>query len=356
MHAATLVLLKTKISVIAYSLIVLVAVSWLSLTALGLIDSILWLYEGVLGVSEGLVISARGFSPLTTLVYKSEVEGRISNISGITVEYYLATPVLYGDRVLVLRSTNSSTISGDCVLVGWDLARELGVKAGEGILVSSFFTSEVYYLKVCGYTSGYVLEAPYDLVARIRGVGRGYYSYAVVKGPSSALSRVMEALGVKPEEYKLTGLIVTVLSRISSNETRAVVYSAITEAYIANFGLQRDYILYFACGVAVASVVGSIVLGLDNARRFKNTLRVFRMLGASRRSITTSIILLGFTVAILACAISLVIYNYVRAFNLEIMGYVLEPRTHSVLVLLVFTALITLYTTGLTIGVRCEVE
>jgi uncharacterized membrane protein len=147
MHVATLVLLKTKIRVVAYSLIVLVAVSWLSLTALGLIDSILWLYEGVLGVGEGLVISARGFSPLTTLIHRSEVEARISNISGITVEYYLATPVIYGGRVLVLRSTSSSTISGDCVLVGGDLARELGVRAGEGILVSSLFTSEVYYLE-----------------------------------------------------------------------------------------------------------------------------------------------------------------------------------------------------------------
>jgi hypothetical protein len=138
MHVATLVLLKTKISAIAYSLIVLIAVCWLSLIALGLIDSILWLYEGVLGVSEGLVISARGFSPLTALLHRGEVEERISNISGITIEYYLATPVLYGDRVLVLRSTNSSTIIGDCVLVGWDLARELGIGAGEGILISSF--------------------------------------------------------------------------------------------------------------------------------------------------------------------------------------------------------------------------
>jgi hypothetical protein len=187
-------------------------------------------------------------------------------------------------------------------------------------------------------------------------VGRGYYSYAVVKGPSSALSRVMEALGVKPGEYKLTGLIVTVLSRISSNETRAVVYSAITEAYIANLGLQRDYILYFACGVAVASVVGSIVLGLDNARRFKNTLRVLRALGVSRRSVTGLSTLLGLTTATLACTLSLLVYNYVRVFNLNLLGYVLEPRTSGSLALLVFSTLITLYTASLAVGVRSEVE
>ncbi|MFZ8782556.1 MAG: hypothetical protein ACO2OR_01005 [Desulfurococcaceae archaeon] len=348
------VLLTTRIRVFAYSLIVLTLLSWLSLVALGLVSSLLWLYEGVFGVGEGLVISSRGFSPLTALVYRSEIESRLANISGITVEYYLVAPVLLGDKVLVLRST-SSNLSGDCVLVGIDMARELGVTSGDYLLVSSLFTSEVYYLEVCGYTSGYVVEGSYDLVARIRGVSHGYYSYAVVRGPPEALDKALRALGVEPGEYKLAGLLVAVLSRVG-NRTRAALYRALTEAYISGLGFQRDYILYFAYTVAVASVLGSLLLGLDVARRTSSVLGVFRLVGASRRHLTLVAVLLGLALSTIAFTASLLLYRHFEIFTLNIQGYVFKPAEPGVLALVVYSVLTLLYTLGLALGVHREVE
>jgi len=348
--------LITRAHIVAYCILVLALLNWLSLVALGLINSLLWLYEGILGVSEGLLLSARGFSPLTALISKSEIEERISNISGIVVDYYLATPVLVNNRILVLRSTNSSSLSNDCLLISESLTRELGVHVGDKLLVSSIFTSEVYDLKICGYTSSYVLEAPYDLVARIRGVTPGYYSYAVIRGPSDALSKVIESLGVKRGDFKLTGLLVAVLSRVSDNKTRVVLHRALTEAYIASFGLERDYVVYFACTVAVASLLGSPILGLDTVRRVKSIFKVFRLLGVSKRTLMVVVALLGVFVAFAAFLLAILLYNYVEVFTLSVLDYVLKPRVEWELALLVFSTLLVLYVLGLIIGVICEVE
>jgi hypothetical protein len=347
--------LTTRKHLIAYTTLTLTLVSWLSLIALGLVSSLLWLYEGVLGVEEGLIITSRGFSPLTALVFRSDIESRLSSISNITVEYYLVTPVLVNGEFFVLRST-SVNLTDSCVLIGADLARELGVVTGNHVVVSSVFTGEVYYLEVCGYTGGYVLEASYDLVARIRGVTKGYYSYVVVKGNSEAQSRVLEALGVKPSEVKLAGLIVAVLSRISDNKTRVVLYRALTEAYITGFGLQRDYILYFAVTVAVASLIGLIILGLDAAKRTSSTLRVLRVIGVSKRRILLATLLVGFTVSTIAYVFSLALYTRVEVFTLSVLGYVFKTGRLNELFLLVYLGLLVLFNLGLALGVHCEVE
>lgn len=346
----------TRTHSIAHSILILALLSWLSLTALGLINSLLWLYEGFLGVNEGLVISARGFSPLTALISRSEIEQKISSISNITIEYYLVTPILINNRVFVLRSINSSNLSINCLLISENIARELGVRVGDRLLASSIFTSEIYELEVCGYTSGYVFEAPYDLVLKIRGVSPGYYSYAIIRGPSEALSSVIKSLGVRPEESRLTGLIVAVFSRISSNETRVVFHRAITEAYITSFGLQRDYIVYFAYTIAVASILGSLIVGLDIVRRVKSVFKVFRLLGVSKRTIMIVVILLSVLTVFIAFILALLLYRYVEVFTLSVFNYTLKPRVEGELVLVVFSVLLILYILGLLIGVIREVE
>jgi len=350
-------LLLTKTRLLVYPVLVLAVLGWLSLVGLGLVNSLLWLYEGVLGVSEGLVITSRGFSPLTALVHYSEIESRLSNISDIVVEYYLVTPVLVNGELVILKSTNASVnLSSNCVLVGVELARELGVTSGDYMLVSSVFTGEVYCLEICGYTSGYVLEAPYDLVARIRGVTPGYYSYVVVRGSSEALSRVIEALGGRPGEFRLAGLITVVLTRIGDNRTRALLYRALTEAYITNFGLQRDYVLYFAYTVIVAGVLGSLILGLDVTRRVRSVLGVFRLMGVSKRALTVVTTLLGLTVSSVAYSTSLLLYMHLEFFTLSVLGYTLKPILTLEVALLVFSALTLLHTLGLLLGVYREVE
>jgi len=347
-------ILSTRASSVAYSVLVLALIAWLSLVALGLVNSLLWLYEGVLGVSEGLVISARGFSPITALISRSEVEEKLLSIEGITVEYYLVTPILIKDKVLVLRGVNTS-ISEDCVLIGENVARELGVQVRDRITLSSIFTGEVYEVEVCEYTRSYVLEASYSLVARIRGVGSGYYSYVVVKGSSEALSRVVEALGLEPGRQKLVGLAVAIFSRVG-NETRVTFHRALTEAYITNFGLHRDYILYFALAVSVVSVLGSFIIGLDTTRRFKNTLRVYRLLGVSKRSLVLVATLIGFITVLVASSLSLLLYSNIEVFTLRVLEYTVKPRIEPGLVIVVFSTLLVLYIAGLVSGVMREVE
>lgn len=348
--------LAVKPHLIAYCILVLSVLGLLSLAALGLVNSLLQLYDGVLGVKEGLVVSSQGFSPLTALISRSEIEQKISNISDITVDYYLVTPILVGGKVLVLRSTNAGTMGSDCVLIGDSLAYELGVHIGDHALASSVFTGEVYYLEICGYTSGYVLEAPYDLVARVRGVAPGYYSYAVVRGSGKALEKVLEVLNIKPSEYRLTRLVVAILPRIGGNRTRSMVYHAITEAYIANFGLQRDYIEYFALAVATASTLGSVMLGLDSARRLKSVFRNFTLMGLSKRKLLLVAVALGVVTGLVGFLLSILLYNYVDVFTLRVLGFTIKPSTLRSQALAVFLVLLALYVSGLTIGAYHEVE
>jgi hypothetical protein len=352
--AALRVVLVAKARLAVYSVLVLAVLGWLSLTALGLIGSLLQLYDGVLGTSEGLVVSSRGFSPLTALISRSEVERKISGVGNITAEYYLVAPALAGGRVVILRS--SSAASGDCVLLGEELARVLGTRAGSCILASSVFTGEVYCLKVCGYTSGYVVEAPYDLVARVRGVPPGYYSYAVIRGPPGALSRVLEALGAEPGELRQASLVVAILPRISEERARPEVYRALTEAYITGLGLQRDYVVNFSLAVAVTSVLGSVVLGLDSARRMREALRVLRLVGLSRRDVLLTVTALGLAAAVAGSLSALVLYRYAGIFSLSVLGFEIKPGAPGQLALVIFSALLVLYALGLAAGVRREVE
>jgi len=348
------VLPARRSGLVLYNVVVLALLAWLSLAALGLAYSLLWLYEGVLGVGEGLVVSARGFSPMTALISRSEVESRLAGIEGLSVEYYLIAPVLHGDKLLFLRNTEED-LSGECILVGVDLARDLRIEPGTSMLFSSFFTGEVYELRVCGYTSGYLLVARYETVARIRGVTPGTYSYIVVKGSEESLEKALRALGAEPGRQRLAGFLVAMLNRVG-NETRARVYRALTEAYIGGLGLQRDYIVYFAVGVALASVLGSVMIGLDTARRLSETLRVYRLLGASRRSLLAASAFFGLAMASTGFSLSLLLIGHFDLFRFRLLDYVLEPRLEAGPTVVVFAGLASLYTAGLEVGVRGEVD
>jgi len=348
--------LAAKARLAVYSVLVLAVLGWLSLTALGLVDSLLQLYDGVLGVGEGLVVSSRGFSPLTVLVSRSEIEQRVSSISNVTVEYYLVVPVLVDGKVVILRSSSASATGDGCVLVGEEIARELKVRAGGCVLASSVFTGEVYCLEVCGYTRGHVVETPYDLAARVRGVPPGYYSYAVVQGSPEALKEVLEALGAEPGEQRLAGLVVAILPRIGEERARSEVYRALTEAYTAGLGLQRDYVVYYALAVAVTSTLGSVMLGLDNARRLGDVLRVLRLLGLSKSGLLLAAVVLALTTGVLGCFFSLVLYRCVDVFTLSVFGFRVKPGALGWQALAALLVLQALYALGLAAGARREVE
>lgn len=348
------VLVATRRKILVYPLLVLILLAWLSLVASSLVESILWFYEGVLGVEKGVVVTGRGLSPITALIDRVEVEEKLSSVGNVTLEYYITTPVIVDRKVVLLHSSSLLNHSGSCVWIGDGLG---GLKKTSGFIVaSSIFTGEVYYLEVCGYTSGYVLEAPYDLVARIRGVSPRYASYIVIRGDEESLKRAVEALTGRPVDTGLISLALVVLTRISSNETRGVLYRALTETYISSLGLQRDYILYFAYTIGVASILGSLILGLDVARRSRGILVVFRFMGVSKRRLIGVAILLGLATTILVYPLSLLLYNTLDLFRLEVLGYTVKPRGSLEVKLVVFTVLTLLYTTGLALGVKREVE
>jgi len=348
--------LAAKARLAAYSVLVIAVLGWLSLSVLGLANSLLQLYDGILGVSEGLVVSSRGFSPLTVLVSRSEIERRIAGVGNITVEYHLVAPVLAGGRVIILRSSSAGAVASGCVLIGEELARTLEIRAGGCILASSVFTGEVYCLRVCGYTRGYAVEAPYDLVARVRGVAPGYYSYAVVRGPAEALEAVLEAVGAEPSERRLAGLAVALLPRVGEKKTRSEVYRALTEAYVAGLGLQRDYVVYFSLAVAVTGTLGSVMLGLDSAKKMGGVLRVLRLLGLSRRDLLLAAIALGLMAGVAGCLLSLALHRHAGIFTLSVLGFRVGSEAPGQLALATLSALLALYALGLAAGVRREVE
>jgi len=336
--------------------LILTALAWLSLEALGLINSLLNFYEKVLDVKEGLVISAAGFSPLTALVSKSEIERKISRISNIVIDYYIVAPVLVDGKILILKSTNSST--ADCAFISEALAHALGVQVGGHVVVTSVFTGKVHRLEICGYTNanGNIIEASYGIVAKIRGTPPGYCSYAVVRGSSEALEEVARALGVKPSASKLASLAVAILQRVGDNRARAELYNTLMEAYAANFGLHRDFLLHFACAAIVASTLGSVMLGCSTAKSFEKVFRVLRIVGLSKRELLTLAMLAGLAVACTGNVSSLLIFAHVEVFTLDIFGFVLKPELPEKLAAVALAALGIFYTAGLVIGVRREVE
>jgi hypothetical protein len=347
-------ILKTRVNALVLSALTLAILAWLALVALGLVSSMLRLYEGVLGVGDGLVIASKGFSPLTSLVYRGDVEQKLSGISGLTVEYHLVSPVLVEGRLLVVRGVED--LEGeDCVLIPREVMRELNISVGDRLLVSSVFTKSVYELRVCGYANSRALEASIELVSEIRGVAPGYYSFIVVKGSPEAMREAVKALGVEPSRQRLLGLVVALISRVG-NETKISLHEALTEAYISDLGLQRDHVLYFAMAVSLASIAGSVMIGLDTSRRLRDVLRVYRLLGVSKRSLVLSSALVGLLTLIWASVVSIALYNYVDLFSLNLLGYTLRPSFELDHALTVYVALLVMYSAGLISGVGSEVE
>lgn len=79
-------------------------------------------------------------------------------------------------------------------------------------------------------------------------------------------------------------------------------------------------------------------------------------MGVSKRRLIGVAILLGLATTILVYPLSLLLYNTLDLFRLEVLGYTVKPRGSLEVKLVVFTVLTLLYTTGLALGVKREVE
>lgn len=336
--------------------LILAMLGWLSLEALGLVSSLLNFYERVLDIKDGLVVSAAGFSPLTALMSRSEIEKKIIRIANITIDYYLVTPVLVEDKILLLKSSNSSATN--CIFISELLARNLGARVGDHVIVSSVFTGKIFCLKICGYTdvSGYVAEASYDLVAQIRGAPPGYYSYAVIRGIEKALEEAAQALGATLGSSKLVNLAVIVLQRVDDGKARAALYNTLAEAYMVNFGMHRDFLLHFACAAVASSTLGAIMLGYDAVKSARRAFKVLRILGLSKRGLLALAVLMGLATVCAGDLLSVLIFTHVEAFALDIVGFVLKPVLPKDLAAGVLATLAMLYAVGLIVGVRREIE
>lgn len=345
-------IIRVKGHVFIYVFLILTMLSWLSLVAIGLAHSFLNFYDEIINVGNGVVITSQGFSPLTVLISKNDVEKRLSDISNISIEYHLITPVIVNNKIFLIRDAN---ISDECVLIGDDVAREIGLDRDKGFIVlSSVFRDEIFYMKICGFIKGFWLEASHRNVAKIRGVSEDYYSLAIIRGSDDVLKKVVERLGVE-KSYELPNIVIAVLPRIG-NISRVITYKSLSEAYTINLGLYRDYLLYFIYAVSISTLAGASILGLYISRSLNDVLKIFRYIGVSKREITLLLILIGFIIVFSAVYVGMLISSYTNIFTINIFGLVLTPKneTHDLFIMTMILSIF--YLGGVVTSVLREIE
>ena len=345
------IVLRIRVHALLFSILALALLTWLSLASLALAHTLLNIYDSFFNVDRGVVVSSQGFSPLTALISRAEVEKRLAGIKNITVEFYLVTPVVINNRVFLMRSSN---VPEGCVFIGDSVARELRVGSSDHIFLSSVFKVEVLYAKVCGFVKGSWIEAPYSLVARIRGVSEGYYSLAVVKGSEEALKEVYRAFNVE-EKVRLFNIVVSVLPRLA-NESRAKLYNSLTEAYAVNLGLYRDYALYLAYAIALSALLGTPLLGLHTSKSLADVVQVYRFVGVSRRLVVAVSMLIGLIIVGFSTILALILMHFANIFTISVLGFTLTPKPQVMHLAIVTPTLLLLYTGGVARGVLSEAE
>ena len=319
---------RRKHWLLVFTLLVLTSLSTLSLLALGSIKSMASIFDAFYPLGERdvvtFIVSSNAISPFTSIVNATDVYRRLGGIQGVEVIPVFVTIGLVDDKPYVIYEVNSTVDS--CAYPDRDILEYAEKKWSGYIPVYSVFTERTVFLRICGIGVKPGIGVNHDTIARIRGVPLDYYSFLVVKiHDKDKVRDVLRALtpGVDVDTSTLGKLIqraILVAVRTGRNTSITGVENP-TQLFLERLGIQRDYVVHFAYFTALASLISLPLLGVGLIEALRRDTRVFTVIGVSKTSMATSLILLLGVLAYLPGVINLVLLRGKTTPGIEFLGY-----------------------------------
>jgi len=354
-------------------IVLLVLLSTISLSILGIFTSLYNFYENLLLTNgEGLVISSYAISPLTSVVSEEYVRNLVNDLEGISVESLVFSIAYFKGKTVVIRGIEKTEFSSfhhyhgsgsniSCVVVGEGLARELNLSEGETLALYSPFIKEPVLVTVCGVKQfhsllNYEIIASIELSRTIRGISNNQYSVVILRAKNlSILSSISARIGLNPEDIKLLQKALLVLSQ-RGNILVHELHGDIPEIYVAKLGIHRDFIFSLSYTVAALVIISDILIGEHIFRSAKKAIAVLRYLGISRKRVFALLTLQTLTYVAVAVLVAFTILQYFNdLIKLEVLSHRMSPQMSLYDTLFVFSSKTSLLLVGVSWGfVRSE--
>lgn len=294
----------------------------LGLSILGYTRSLTRVYESIIDIRDGVVISSFAISPFTATLDSRELENIIGDIDGLEIEYHMVTFAFLDREILFIKSTD---LPGDCIALSKDIASRLSVNIGDILPLYSIFTNRVVFLRVCSIVDSVYSLVNYQKCIEIRGVRPGVYSFAIVRSRDpDALRRLYERLEIRGlnERVLTRGLIL--LQRFG-NRQYTKIYGDLSIAYLDRMGLHRDLIVYLGYGLLTALLICTPIVGIGLMLFYRKEITVLLRLGLSRRSILLMVNFILLLSLLISSILVHVIFHLGYYPRLEILVFELKP-------------------------------
>lgn len=342
-------IIRGKPSIILLLIILLTALGYLALSAIGYIRALYYVNSVFTGIKEGIVISSYAISPFTSVIDSREINQLTKDIEDIDIEYYLVTIAYIYERPVIVRSTEES-LDKNCVYLGKDIALETNINKGIIAPVYSPFTKKTLFFEVCGLINEPILIVPYERAVEIRGINPGYYSFAVVKTTNeTALKELYRSMGLEPSEYKLLTRALLILTRRGA-ELSINIFEDYAEGYMYRLGIYRDLVFYFAYAVSVISLLSIPIIGMGLVFLFHREIYVLLLAGLPRGKILQLLLTPLITSIILSCLFMFLISILELYPSINILAYSIKPVVELRDFIYVYSAQLGLSFTGLFYG------
>jgi len=307
-----------------------------ALSAVGLVIALYSFYEELLPVEGGgFAVSSYALSPLTSVVSGRQLLELLGNATDTQVEFIVFSVTYARGRAVVVRGVSSEylvkTLGLDpgvaryCLYVGEGLAKKLGVEEGDTLVLHSPFTGDALPAPVCGVLHlprvlNYEILTDFSTARTLRGLSEGYYSVAIVRGGAPG--------ALHSTDLPLVRLALLLLLQRGDRVDLEVV-AEIPEAYVARLGIHREVVLLVAYSAIAVVALSCPLIGYGISVSVEGCTRVLRQLGASRRAVLTSLLVLTFTYVAGAVALASLALSYLSWLTkVEVLSHSISPKVN----------------------------
>lgn len=294
-----------------------------------------------------LTVYGRGSSTPFTGLVPAQISNILSNVSGVLASSpeVLAPCVLDGEPVFLravvpedfLKIQPVKVVEGemfefsqlDSACVGFRLAKLMGLRVGERILVQSILVDRYVELHVVGvFESSSPLDdeilAPLYVGQWLRGSDYAHATIVRLKVDRSRLniSKIYQVLGVKASSETLSTLtsipkpLPHTLAHFRVEDVGIEYAGSFMEGYLERYGLTRDIILALSVAVFLFSSAIIIFACETVLAQHSSELEILKSLGASRRLLKRDIMLklmpLSFAASFLGMLLAFAFINFIQ--------------------------------------------
>lgn len=319
-------MLSRKTSLTTFTVLVSMALSMLSLYAIGYVESLYRVYDVFYPLDSGsvstIIVSSDAVSPFTSIVDLKYIEERLRDFKNVSIHPLFITVGLVNAEPVVVYEFNVA--NDTCAYPDQEILSKTKTVWSDFIPIQSPFNNEILILRVCGVGGKPGVGVSHSTIARLRGVSPSYYSFVVIYVyDADIVDDVYKALGLERVEPYVEKLIkrafLVAIRRGNIVELKDVQNP--TEAYLVKLGIYRDYVVYLAYSIALITLIGLPLLGLGIIDFLCKDFEILTAHGVSKRTLMVALLAFITISMSLSTAMSIIVFNLGITPPLTFMGY-----------------------------------